>query len=89
MNWTLATTVPGANHPEKPRQTSSAGAPSLSMCSGRVWAGQGLEESSRQTMQRVFPGPAVPCDISRAAQPLERGLGPADGAEVPKRQARS
>lgn len=70
-------------------QTSSAGAPSLSKCRGRVQAGQGLEQSSRQTMQRAFPGPAVPCDTSRAAQPLEHGLGPADGAEAPNRQART
>lgn len=86
MNQTLAT-VPGATI------LKSLGRPPLqeplpSQCRGRVWAGQGLE-SSRQTMQRVFPWPAVPCDISRAAQSLERGLGPADGAEVPKRQARS
>lgn len=56
------------------------------MYSGRVWAAQGLEQSSGQTTQRVFPGPG-PCDTSGAAQPLERGLGPADGAEVPKLQA--
>lgn len=61
------------------------------MCSGRVWApaGQGLEQSSRQTMQKVFLGPAIPCDTSRAAQPLEHGLGPADGAEAPEGQAGS
>lgn len=34
-------------------------------------------------MHRLFPGPAVPCDTSGAAQPLECGLEPADGAEAP------